>query len=114
MSNVKIAVCILMTSVLISAISQIMLKKSTLKEHKSLLSEYVNPYVIIAYGFFFLSTLLTMFSLRYLPLSMVPILESSSYIFVSAMGYFFLKEKFPKKKLIGILVILVGIAVFSF
>ena len=113
MSKLNISICILLSSVLISAISQIMLKKATMKKYKSMLFEYLNPLVIFAYGLFFLSTLLTMFALRYVPLSMAPILESTSYIFVSVMGYFFLKERFPKKKLIGILVILVGLLVFS-
>lgn len=89
MSKLNISICILLSSVLISAISQIMLKKATMKKHKSMLFEYLNPLVIFAYGLFFLSTLLTMFALRYVPLSMAPILESTSYIFVSVMGYSF-------------------------
>jgi drug/metabolite transporter (DMT)-like permease len=54
-----------------------------------------------------------MLALRYLPLSMSPILESASYIFVSIMGYFLLKEKFSRRKIAGLALILLGILVFS-
>ncbi len=104
----------LLCSVLISSVSQIMLKVSANKTWPNRLAEYFNPMVILSYGMFFLSTILTMLALRYVPLSMSPILESTSYIFVSIMGYFLLKEKFSKRKLTGLGLILVGIFVFSF
>ena len=45
--------------------------------------------------------------------SMQPILESTSYIYVSLMGYFLLKERFTRKKAAGIAVILLGIFIYS-
>lgn len=113
MSRETIAVLILLSSVLISSISQIMLKISANKSYRTRLLEYLNPLVITAYGMFFVSTILTMLALRYLPLSMSPILESASYIFVSIMGYFLLKEKFSRRKIAGLALILLGILVFS-
>lgn len=77
------------------------------------MAEYLNPYVISAYGLFFLSTILTMLSLRFVPLSLQPILESTSYIYITAMGYFLLKEKIGKRKLAGIGIIILGIFVYS-
>ena len=44
---------------------------------------------------------------------MSPILESTGYIFVSVMGYFFLKEKFTKRKLAGFALILAGVIIFN-
>ena len=75
--------------------------------------EYLNPLVIGAYGMFFCSVILTMLALKYVPLSMSPILESTGYIFVSVMGYFFLKEKFTKRKLAGFALILAGVIIFN-
>lgn len=114
MNNLQISVCILLFSVLISAISQIILKMAANKTYKSPIAEYVNPMVIGAYGMFFLSTILTMVALRYVPLSLSPILESTSYLYVTVLGYLFLKEKLSKRKLVGLGLILVGIFVFSF
>lgn len=113
MNKMGTAVCVFLISVLISSISQVMLKKAADKTYKSPLWEYCNLLVIGAYGMFFCSVILTMLALKYIPLSMSPILESSGYIFVSVLGYFFLKEKFRRKKLMGFFLILCGIVVFS-
>ena len=107
------SVITLSISVFISSVSQILLKKSASRDYTTRIREYLNPYVIGAYMLFFLSTILTMLSLRYVPLSMQPILESTSYIYVSVMGYLFLKETFNKRKICGICIILTGILVYS-
>ncbi|MED9883235.1 MAG: EamA family transporter [Blautia sp.] len=113
MSSFQISVCILLLSVFISSVSQIILKKAANKTYDSPLKEYLNPMVIGAYGLFFCSVILTMLALRNLPLSMSPILESTGYIFVSVMGYFFLKERFSKRKLMGFALIFAGIFIFN-
>jgi multidrug transporter EmrE-like cation transporter len=113
MSQLGMAICVLLLSVFISSVSQILLKKAADKTYKNHIREYLNPLVILAYGMFFASVILTMLALRYVPLSMSPILESTGYIFVSVMGYFFLKERFSGRKLAGFVLILGGIAIFS-
>ena len=65
-------------SVFVSSVSQTMLKKASMKEHENFLLEYLNLPVILAYGMFFGSTLLTMLAYKKLPLSMSPAFESSS------------------------------------
>ncbi len=113
LSSFRVSVYILLLSVFISSVSQIMLKKAANKIYDNPLKEYLNPMVIGAYGLFFCSVILTMMALRNLPLSMSPILESTGYIFVSVMGYFFLKESFSKRKLMGFVFILAGIVIFN-
>lgn len=113
MNSLQASVCILILSVFAASVSQILLKISANRTHSSGLREYLNKYVIAGYGLLFLSTLLTMAALKRVPLSWSPVIESASYIFVSVMGYFVLKERFSKRKLLGLLVILVGILVFS-
>ena len=105
---------VFLCSVLISSISQILLKKSADKTYDSRLKEYLNPLVIIAYGMFFCSMMITMYCYRYVDVSAGPIFESAGYIFVGVLGYIFLKEKFTAKKIIGMLLIMIGIVVFSF
>ena len=100
-------------SVLISSIAQVMLKAEADKKHKSRLKEYLNPMVITAYGIFFLSTFLTMYALKYVPLTYSPIIEPLSYIFVPVIGVLVLKEKISRRRMLGIAVMMVGIAVFS-
>ena len=113
MDKVLIYSNIMVFSVFISSISQIILKKSTMKEHKNTLGEYLNSYVIIAYAIFFSSTLITIYALKYVPLSMAPIIESTGYIFILVLSRIFLNEKISKKKFFGIITILVGICIFS-
>lgn len=113
MSSLGISVCLLFLSVFISSVSQIILKKAADKTYESTLKEYMNPMVIGAYGLFFCSVILTMLALKHVPLSMSPILESTGYIFVSVMGYIFLKERFSRRKLMGFALILAGIVIFN-
>ncbi len=111
--EIKNYVILLLVSVFISSVSQIILKTAANKTYESTLKEYLNFRVIFSYVLFFLSTILTMLALRKVPLSMQPILESTSYIYVSVMGYFLLKERFTKRKLLGLALILLGIVVYS-
>ena len=113
MNNSIVYIIIFLISVFISSISQIMLKKSANETHKSKLGEYLNPIVIIAYGLFFSSSLLTVLAYKYVPLSLGPILEASGYIWVTLLGYFFLKEKVTSKKKWGVFLILLGIVIFN-
>ncbi len=100
-------------SVLVSSISQIMLKHAAKKSYSSLIAEYLNPWVCSAYAMFLGSTLLTTASLRYLALSTGTVLESSGYIFVFIFSALFLKERISKRKLLGMAVILIGILIFT-
>lgn len=102
-----------MFSVLISSFSQVLLKIAANKKHESKLKEYLNPIVIIAYGIFFASTLLTMYALKFVPLTMSPIIESASYIFVPIFGVLMLKEKISKRRLTGMGIMLIGMIIFA-
>ena len=113
MSRLTVYVLIYISSVFVSSISQIILKKSAGITYKSWIYEYLNPRVIIAYGLFFVSTLLTMYALKVVPLTMSTLLEGSGYIFVFVLGYFFLQEKMTLKKWIGSAFIVAGILVYT-
>ena len=104
---------IMLGSVLISSVSQILLKMSAKIEYGSKIREYLNPYVIIGYGLFFGCTILSMYALKVVPLSMSPIIESFGYIFVSVFSYLFFKEKLTKWQFLGAGLIIIGVVVFS-
>jgi drug/metabolite transporter (DMT)-like permease len=103
---------LLFASVVVASFSQILLKKSALKDHSSILKEYLNPYVIIGYGMMFASTFLTVFAFSGLDYKNGPIIESIGYILVMVLCNFFLHEKITKRKLLGNALIIVGIIVF--
>ena len=106
-------IAIFLGSVLVASISQIMLKKSADRKYYRWIDEYLNFIVIFAYGLFFLSSLLTVYAYKFVPLSLGPVLEASGYVFVSVMGYFILKEKIGKRKFLGLVVIIAGIVIFN-
>ena len=102
----------LFISVIISAYSQILLKKSAQKTYKSFFKEYINPYVICGYGIFFMAIFLDMLGLRKVLVSYIPIIESSSYVFIIIFSRIFLGEKINRRKTIAISAILLGIGIY--
>lgn len=97
----------------ISAVSQVILKKAAQKTYKSWIFEYLNPMVIIAYGIFFAATILSIMAYKEIPLSMGPVLEATSYIYVTFFGVKIFKESINKKKIAALLLIISGITVYS-
>lgn len=114
MENNILYILIFLASVFVSSISQVFLKKSANRKYDTRIKEYLNPMVIMAYIFFFGSTILTIFAYKGVPLSFGPILESSGYIYITILGFLFLKEKISLKKIIGNIFIVIGIFVFYF
>ena len=100
-------------SVLISAVSQVLLKKAAQRPHTSIIAEYTDPCILFAYFLFFGSTVLTMLAYKGVPLSMGPMFEGSSYIYITVFGAVFFKERINVKKLIALILILCGIAFYA-
>lgn len=103
----------LLFGVFISAISQAMLKKAALKVYESKLKEYINPLVIFAYILFAGTTLLSVFAYKEIPLSMGPVLETTSYLYITFLGVKIFKEKINVKKVVALIFIIAGIVVYS-
>ena len=105
---------ILLLSVLISAISQVMLKKSALKTYDTPVQEYLNPLVIFAYVLFVGTSLLSVIAYKGIPLSLGPVLESTAYIYVTLFGVLIFKERMTRGKVGALVLIIAGIVVYSF
>lgn len=106
-------VCLLLLGTFLASISQVMLKKAALRSYENKLQEYLNPLVIIAYVIFFGTTFLSIFAYRGIPLSMGPVLEAKSYIYVTVFGVTIFKEKLNVRKLFALTLIVGGILVYS-
>ena len=103
---------LLLLSVFISAVSQILLKKSALEEHKSFIFEYLNFKVILAYFLFFFFFFIDLFALKKVPLCFVPVVETSSYIFIIILSRIIFKEKISKIQIAGIILVISGILIY--
>ncbi len=97
--------------ILISAVAQILLKKSSGREYESKIKEYLNPFVIISYSIFFIATFCSIFAYKEVPLSLGPILGAMEYIFVAVLSRVILKEKVSVKKAIGLAIIVAGVII---
>lgn len=106
-------VCLLLLGTFLASISQVMLKKAALRNYENKLREYLNPLVIIAYIVFFGTTFLSILAYRGIPLSMGPVLEATSYIYVTIFGVAIFKEKLNKRKILALALIVGGILVYS-
>ena len=104
---------IILFGTLISAVSQVMLKKSAMQTHGSLMKEYANPLVIGAYVLFVLATLCSVIAYRGIPLSLGAVLEASSYIYVTWFGVTLFHETISRRKAAALALIIIGIVIYS-
>lgn len=104
---------IYLSGVFISSIAQVILKKAAKKEYKTIVLEYMNIYVFLGYCLFFCSTLLTIYALKTIDLSLGGALEAAGYIFVALLSRIFLGESSTKLQKMGYILIIVGVLIFS-
>ncbi len=100
-------------SCFLSALAQILLKKSAGKTQKSLIGEYINIYVFGGYTITAACIMLMLVAYKGLPLKYGVAIESSVYFFIMVLSRIFLNEKITIKKSIGVSIIVIGILVFS-
>ena len=91
---------ILILSVVVASFSQILLKKSAQKTYRSIIYEYLNPYVIVGYGMMVLSTLLTVGGYAGLEYKNGAVIESLGFVLVMVLSRLVFGEKITKKKLL--------------
>lgn len=105
---------LMMAGTFFSAISQILLKQSSNIERKNRLFDYLNPRVIVAYFIFFGVLLLNTYAYTKVPYRFGSIIDTFTYVFVLLLSRFWLKEKISPGKVVGNMIIIVGIVVYSF
>lgn len=84
-----------------------------MKHYDSKVKEYLNPLVIFAYVIFVGTTFLSIIAYKGIPLSMGPVLEATSYIYVTIFGVTIFHEKINSKKILALICIILGIVVYS-
>ena len=100
-------VALYLLSTFLASVSQVLLKKAALREHKSLLAEYTDWRVVLGYGLFVGCSLLTMLAYKGVPLNVGPVLEATGYIYVTFY------EKMSPKKIGALVLIILGILIYA-
>ena len=106
-------VLLYLSSTFLASVSQVLLKKAALREHKTLLAEYTDWRVILGYGLFVGCTVLTMLAYKGVPLNVGPVLEATGYLYVTFFGVTIFHEKMNPKKIGALAQIIVGILVYA-
>ena len=102
-------VLIYLMTPLVSAFSQLLLKRAANDPASVGLRAYLNWRVIVAYALFFGCMLANVVALKTLDLTVAGVLEASGYLYVMLLSWLVLKERLTPRKLIGNAVIIVGI-----
>ena len=105
---------IYISAIIITSISQILLKIGANRgKSKSYLYSFFNFFTIIGYFFLLLSTVFSLYALRVISLKITIVMLPLVYIFVGFLSFVILKEYFSKIKLIGSIIIIIGILIFN-
>lgn len=100
-------------SATVASFAQVLLKKSAGEKHDNIIREYLNWKVICGYGLMFVGMFLTIIAYgKGVEYKEGPIMESVGNIWVVLLSFFFFREPITKKKVLGNILILIGIACF--
>ena len=112
-SGINPWILLIALSATIASFAQVLLKMSANEEHKNVIEEYLNWKVIVGYGLMFVGMGLTIVAYaKGVQYKNGPIMESIANIWVVLLSWYFFREPVTKKKVIGNILILIGIAVF--
>lgn len=96
-----------------TAISQVLLKQSANRTYRHPVFEYLNWRVILSYGIFFGVLLLNTYAYTQVDMKYGAVIDTCSYLFVMILSWLLLKEHFSRGQLIGNLIILTGIFIYT-
>lgn len=109
----SLGVSIMFGCTILTAISQVLLKRSANLPHKSFIYEYLNWRVILAYFIFVLVLLLNTYAFTRVPMRYGSVIDAFTYVFVLMFSWLLLKEKITKEKLIGNVIIIIGFLIYT-
>ena len=96
-----------------TAVSQILLKQSSNIKYENKIREYLNFRVILSYGMFFLILLLNTWCYTKVEMRYGPVIDTAAYVFVLLLSRLILKEKITKGKILGNLIIITVILIYT-
>ena len=98
----------------ITALSQILLKRQaniTEAGKKGFLRKFLNVRVILSYGLLFLTLAINQVALILVPVSVMPCITATSFVWVFILGILVLKEQVSRRRLLGVAIIIAGVII---
>jgi len=99
-------------SIFLTGFAQVILKIGSVR-YKGVIKSAINQFSILGYLIFFIVTLLNAFALQEIEFKTMAIWVTTTYVLVSCLSRFFFKEAFDSNKIIGTILIVLGIIVFN-
>lgn len=99
-------------AVVLSSVSQMLLKKAAKTEYNNVFREYLNSWVISGYILLAMSTICVIFAFKGVDFKNGPVIESLGFPLVMLLGRIFYGEKLTKNKLLGMGLIMLGVVVY--
>ena len=109
----KTFILIMLGGTFFTAVSQILLKQSSNIKYENKIREYLNFRVILSYGMFFLILLLNTWCYTKVEMRYGPVIDTAAYVFVLILSRLILKEKITKGTILGNLISITGILIYT-
>lgn len=107
--NIFILISLMVIGSVFNAIAPIILKKS--KKKISNIFDLINPYFIGGLFFYGIAYIITLPPLRYGDVGVMYPIMSLTYVWTYFLGIFYLEENNSYKKMLGVIIIILGIIV---
>ncbi|GEM_PF-3810274 len=96
---------------IINASGQVLMKQAALTKNNK---KMMLLYLCLAYGIFLVSTVLSVYILKYISMKYFTVILAFNFIVTTLFSMIFLKEKIGKKTLLGTIIIFIGVGIFSY
>lgn len=106
--NLKIGIFLMTISSLLTMIGQLLWKFGS---DSSTLNDFI--FIFIGFACYGFGSLIMIYALKFGELSILYPVMSTSYIFAIVIGYFYLNEEINIYKIVGTLIILLGVALIG-
>ncbi len=103
-------------AVFLTGISQILLKIGSIHKNnreETILTSYLNPPIVTAYGLLFLVTIINVIALKEISLKMAYSIASLTFMLVIILSWKFLGERISKKTILGGILLILGVVIFN-
>jgi len=105
---------IALLAVIMTAVSQILLKAAAKRSKHETWRLYLNGYSITSYLLLVVVTLLNLYAYKYIPLKAAVVLLPLTLIMVVLFSISLLHERLSRQQIVGSAVILIGLVIFNF
>jgi drug/metabolite transporter (DMT)-like permease len=99
--------------VFFTSIGHLLLKIASLRAVESGGHPYTQPISLVGYAIFAFVALLSIYAMKGLDLKVFFALNSMTYVCIPLLAYLVLKESFTQNKIIGVIVISLGVLMFN-